>query len=140
MKDKTLTLKYARTDTGCLQIFIFKNGNFIENLTIFPDLTTWLDLNDSHKAPVHVYPDNALHRIWYQDICRDCGWKSEPHEYPSVGFGGTLDCPDCRANNRNGPFLEGCYGNVDSVLLDWETKKQLSTNANQPRSNKELTK
>jgi hypothetical protein len=123
MKDMSFTVKYARTDTGCLQVFIMKNGKYLEHLTIFPDGTTWLDLDELNRSPVYVFPYNALHRIWYKEVCRDCGWESEPFEGAPVGFGGTLDCPECRKHHRNGPFIEGCYGSVDAVELDWETKK-----------------
>lgn len=117
-----------RTDTGCLQIFVMKDGKFLESLTVFPNLTTWLDVGENNKSPVHVFPDNALHRVWYKEVCRDCGWESQPSENIPVGFGGTLDCPECRKAKRNGPFIEGCYGNVDSVQLDWETKQPMKKN------------
>lgn len=122
MKDMSLTVKYARTDTGCLQVFIMKNGKYFEHLTIFPDNTTWLDISKDNKSQVYVYPHNALHRIWSQEICRVCGWKSEPFEGKAIGFGGTFNCPECQKVKRS-PTLEGCYGNVYSINLDWETKQ-----------------
>jgi hypothetical protein len=125
MKDKTFTVQYSRTDTGCLQVFIMKNGKYLENLTVFPDNSTWLDLDDSNKAQVNVYPLNALHRVWYKEVCKACGWESEPFEGIPCGPGGTLNCPACQEAKRNGPFIEGAYGSVEAVQLDWETKKPL---------------
>lgn len=122
-KDKTFKVKYMRTDSGCLQVFIMKNGKYLEHLTVFPDNSSWLDLDSSNKAPVHVYPDNALHRIWYKKVCRDCGWESEPFEGMPCGPAGQLPCPKCTEAKRN-PNIE-VYGNVDAVQLDWETKKPL---------------
>lgn len=122
MKAKDLKVKYMRTDTGCLQVFIIRSEKLIASLTVFPDNVTWLDVE--HKSPVYVYPDNALHRIWYKEVCRACGWESEPFEGVPVGPGGTLNCPECQKAKRN-PWIEGCYGDVDAVALDWETKKPL---------------
>ena len=121
MKDMSLTVKYNRTDTGCLQVFILKDKKLLYNLTVFEEGNAWLDVPDDNKSQVNVYPDSALHRTWYREECSDCGWKSKPHEHMPVGLGGTLDCPECRKHKRNGPFIEGCYGNVDAIKLDWET-------------------
>ena len=122
MKDMGFTVKYMRTDTGCLQVFIMKDGKYLENITVFPDLTTWLDLDESNKSPVHVFPYDALHRIWYKEKCSLCGWESEPFEGMPVGLGGTLNCPECSKVKR-GWGLEGCYGDVEAIELDWQTKK-----------------
>jgi hypothetical protein len=48
-----------------------------------------------------------------------CGWVSEayPDDYMFMGFGGTLDCPLCRAELRN-PTLEMCYGHVDVITSE----------------------
>ena len=123
MKNKALKVNYFRTDIGCLEVFIKKDKKLLYSLIVFPDDRAWLELPDSNKSKVDVFPDNALHREWYKEVCRDCGWESEPFEGAPMGFGGTLNCPECQKNNRNGPFIEGCYGSVDAVELDWETKK-----------------
>lgn len=125
MKDKNFKVNYMRTDTGCLQIFVKKDKKFLANLTVFADNRIWLDIPDDNKAPVYVFPDNVLHRVWYKEVCKDCGWESEPFEGVPCGPGGTLNCPACQKAKRNGPFIEGAYGNVDAVELDWETKKPL---------------
>lgn len=124
MKDKTFKVNYMRTDSGCLQVFINKGKRNIANLTIFPNDRIWLDVPDANSAPVDVFPDNALHRVWSQEICSICGWKSEPYEGLAVGLGGVLDCPECRKVERH-PTLEGCYGSVEAIRLDYRTKQPM---------------
>lgn len=124
MKDKTFKVQYMRTDTGCLQIFVKKGKQFLANLTVFADNRIWLDVPEENTATVDVFPDNALHRVWYKEVCKACGWESEPFEGIPIGPGGTLNCPECKKANRN-PTLEGCYGNVHGVRLDWKTKKPM---------------
>lgn len=124
MKDKSFKVQYMRTDSGCLQVFIHKGKRNIANLTIFPSDKIWLDVPDTNSAPVDVFPDNALHRVWSQEICGVCGWKSEPFEGIPVGLGGTLDCPECRKAKRH-PTLEGCFGSVESIRLDYRTKQPM---------------
>lgn len=123
-KDMTLKVKYARTDSGCLQVFIEKDGKHYASLTVFPKDGIMLNLPESNTDKVTVYPDNALHREWFQEVCSLCGWKSEPYEGHAFGAGGILDCPECRKAKRDdGIRLEMCYGNVHEIELDWKTKQ-----------------
>lgn len=122
--NKSLKVKYYRTDTGCLQVFVSKDDKLVASLTLFPTNNLWLDVNNEYTE-VYVYPDNALHRVWYKEVCRACGWESKPAEGVPMGPGGMLDCPECRKANRNGPWVEGVYGDVHSVKLDWKTKEPI---------------
>ena len=125
MKDKSLKVNYFRMENGGIQVFIGKDNKMLVDFILFPDGNMWLELGDKNKGHLTVYPDNALHREWYKEVCSACGWESEPHEGVPFGPGGTLSCPACEKAKRNGPGIESSYGNVDAVQLDWETKKPL---------------
>lgn len=124
MRDKRFRVIYHRTDSGCLMIFAYKDERLLANFIVYPDDTVWLEMGKENRAPAHVFPYDALHRIWYKEVCSLCGWESEPHEGVPMGPGGTLNCPECQKAKRN-PWIEGCYGSVDAVQLDWKTKEPL---------------
>lgn len=121
--NKSLKVKYYRTDSGSLQVFVSKDDKLVASLTLFPTNHLWLDVNDEYTE-VAVFPDNALHRVWYKEVCRACGWESKPFEGVPMGPGGILNCPECQKAKRN-PTLEGCFGDVHGIKLDWKTKKPL---------------
>jgi hypothetical protein len=66
MKDMNLKIKYGRTDTGCLTIFVYKGNKWIADLIVFPDdkfgNRFWLELPNDSKAPVSVHPHDAIER------------------------------------------------------------------------------
>jgi hypothetical protein len=114
-------------------IFVKKDGVLLADFIVYPDNTVWLEMGEKNRAPAHVFPYDALHRVWYKEVCSLCGWESEPHEGVPMGPGGTLNCPACQKANRN-PWIEGCYGSVDAVQLDWETKEPITVPNKKSRS------
>jgi hypothetical protein len=135
-KDMNLKVQYMRTESGCLMVFIKKGTKLLADVIVYPDDSIWLEVSKENKAPVNIFPDNALHRVWYKEVCSLCGWESEPHEGVPMGPGGTLNCPACQKAKRNGPWVEGAYGSVDAVQLDWETKKPFNSMQLKEKENK----
>ena len=48
MKDMTFRVIYHRTDTGCLQIWVYHGEKLISMETVFPDNRLWFE---SHQKP-----------------------------------------------------------------------------------------
>jgi hypothetical protein len=63
---------------------------------------------------------------YYQEVCSVCGWASTPERGMPFGFGGTLDCPECRKVERH-PTLEGCYGSVKAFKVELPQKENTTT-------------
>jgi len=83
------------------------------------------DLIDRLEIPRKEEPKKHEEEPYYQEVCSVCGWASTPERGMPFGFGGTLDCPECRKVKRH-PTLEGCYGSVKSFKVELPQKENAS--------------
>lgn len=59
MKDKEFKVKYYRTETGCLLVWVYHGSKLLSCETIFTDERIWFE---SHKKPesVELLPENNV--------------------------------------------------------------------------------
>lgn len=55
--------------------------------------------------------EGASYTLYYMH-CKDCKKYKRILASPPMGPGGTISCPYCKAAKKNGPGIEGSYGNI----------------------------
>ena len=59
MKDKQFKVKYFRTDTGCLLVWVYHGTKLLSCETVFTDERLWFE---SHQSPecINLLPKNHV--------------------------------------------------------------------------------